>query len=69
MTTNERGLQNFLKTSDMELTGPYGIPVVKGIRMKHPEKLNMLGFNYCTNPNTLYKEKSSTEAVRAKAEN
>lgn len=59
MTTNERDFQNFLKTGNMELTGPYGIPVVKGIRMKHPEKLNMLGFNYCTNPNTLYKEKKA----------
>lgn len=55
MVSQERDFQNYLKTVDMEFTGPYGIPVVKGIRMKDPSKLNLLGFNYCTNPDTQYK--------------
>lgn len=44
---------NYLKTSGMKLTDHYNIPKVKGIRFKSLDKIDLLGFNYCTNPKTM----------------
>ena len=41
---------NYLKTSGMELIGVYDIPRVKGIRFKHLDQVDFLGFNYSTQP-------------------
>lgn len=39
---------NFKKTpEDMEFTSENEFPVIKGILLKHPEKLDFIGFNYC----------------------
>lgn len=57
MIPNEPDFLNYLKIEDMELTGKYGFPKIKGIRLKHPEKVKLLGFNYATNPNTPDKDK------------
>ena len=39
---------NFYKyPADMPVAGKYEIPVVKGIRIKHPEKLKVIAFDEC----------------------
>lgn len=39
---------NFYKyPADMPVAGKYDIPVVKGIRIKHPEKLKVIAFDEC----------------------
>lgn len=53
MTTNESDFLNYLKTGDMEFTGKYDIPVVKGIKFKSLNKVHLLGFNYATNPKNM----------------
>lgn len=57
MIPNEPDFLNFLKIRDMELLGKYGFPKVRGVRLKHPEDVRMIGFNYCTNPKTKDKER------------
>lgn len=48
MVSGERDFQNYLKTlGDMQFEGVYDTPVMKGIRLKHPESLKFIGFNYC----------------------
>lgn len=53
MTTNESDFLHYLKTGGMELVGKYDIPKVKGIKLKHLNKADVLGFNYCTNKENL----------------
>lgn len=57
MIPNEPDFLNYLKIRDMKLLGPYGFPKVKGVRLKHPDDVKLLGFNYATNPKTKDKEK------------
>lgn len=57
MIPNEPDFLNYQKIEDMELTGEYGFPKIRGIRLKHPEKVRLLGFNYATNPKTADKDK------------
>ena len=56
MTKNEPDFLNFLKVRGMTLQGEYGFPKIKGIKLKHPESVKLLGFNYATNPSTKNKE-------------
>ena len=49
MTTNESDFLNYLKTSDMEFTGKYDVPVVKGLKLKSLDSTDLIGFNYATN--------------------
>ena len=57
MLKNEPDFLNFKKARDMELTGEYGFPKIKGIHLNHPENVRLLGFNYATNPATKDKDK------------
>lgn len=57
MIPNEPDFLNYLKLRDMELIGPYGFPKVKGVRLRDPESVRLLGFNYATNKKTQDKEK------------
>ncbi len=57
MTKNEPDFLNFLKVRGMELQGEFGFPKIKGMRLKHPEDVKLLGFNYATNPSTKDKVK------------
>lgn len=57
MVKNESDFLNFNKQLNMNLLGKYGFPEVKGIKIRHPEDIKMLGFNYATNPETKDKEK------------
>lgn len=57
MIPNEPDFLNYLKIRDMELLGPYGFPRVKGIRLRNPEDVKLLGFNYATNPKTKHKDR------------
>lgn len=57
MTKNEPDFLNFLKVRGMELQGEFGFPKIKGMRLKHPEDVKLLGFNYATNPSTKDKDK------------
>jgi len=56
MIPNEPDFLNFQKIGNMELQGEYGFPKIKGIKLKHPEDVNLIGFNYATNPKTEDKE-------------
>lgn len=53
MTTKESDFLNYLKTGDMEFTGEYDIPTVKGIKLKDLNSAKLLGFNYATNPKNM----------------
>lgn len=53
MTTNESDFLNYLKTGDMEFTGEYDTPTVKGIKLKDLNSAKLLGFNYATNPQNM----------------
>lgn len=53
MTTKERDFLNYLKTGDMEVVGQYEIPTMKGVKLKTLNKVDLVGFNYCTNPETM----------------
>lgn len=57
MIPNEPDFLNYLKIRNMDLTGPYGFPRVKGVRLRHPEDTRLLGFNYATNKKTQDKDK------------
>ena len=57
MIPNEPDFLNFKKQLHMELVGKYGFPKVHGIKLRHPEDIKMIGFNYATNPKTKDKEK------------
>ena len=57
MIRNEPDFLNYLKIKDMTLLGDYGFPQVRGVRLRHPEDVRLLGFNYATNPKTTDKEK------------
>lgn len=57
MIPNEPDFLNYLKIRDMKLQGPYGFPKIKGIRLRDPESVRLLGFNYATNPKTVDKDK------------
>lgn len=49
MIKNERDFENYLRTPDeMQLTSNFGIPIVTGITCKHPERLNLLEYHYCS---------------------
>ena len=52
--------ENFKKTpSEMEFTEEHEMPIIKGIILKHPEKLDFVGFNYCGSlPQEVRKKKS-----------
>ena len=41
----------------MAFTGPFDFPRIKGIRLKHPNNVRLLGFNYATNQKTVDKDK------------
>lgn len=56
MTNNEPDFLNYLKARSMTLTEPWGFPKIKGMKLKHPEDVKLLGFNYATNPETKDKE-------------
>lgn len=57
MIPNEPDFLNYKKIENMELLGEYGFPKVKGIKIRHPENVDFIGFNYATNPKTQDKEK------------
>lgn len=57
MIPNEPDFLNYLKIRDMELLGQYGFPRVKGVRLRSPEDVRLLGFNYATNPKTKDRDK------------
>ena len=57
MVKNEPDFLNWMKTGDMEFVGKYDFPKIRGIKLKNPDELNMIGFNYATNPATKDKEK------------
>ena len=57
MIPNEPDFLNFQKIGNMELQGEYGFPKIKGIKLKHPENVELIGFNYATNKKTQDKEK------------
>lgn len=57
MVVGESDFLNYLKIQDMDLLGPYGFPRVKGVRLRHPEDVRLLGFNYATNKKTEDKDK------------
>lgn len=48
MIPNEPDFLNYKKLDGMTLLGEYGFPKIKGIKLKHPEDMKLLGFNYCT---------------------
>lgn len=56
MIPNEPDFLNFQKIGNMELQGEFGFPKIKGLRLKHPEEVRLLGFNYATNKKTEDKE-------------
>ena len=48
MNMRQIDFANFKKTpQEMEFTKENEIPIIKGILLKHPEKLDFIGFNYC----------------------
>lgn len=53
MRVGEKDFLHYLKTSGMSLTNKYGFPTVKGIKLKNLESADLLGFNYCTNPESV----------------
>lgn len=57
MIPNEPDFLNFQKLGNMELQGEYGFPKIKGLKLKHPENVELIGFNYATNKKTQDKEK------------
>lgn len=57
MVVGESDFLNYLKIQDMDLRGPYGFPRVRGVRLRHPEDVRLLGFNYATNKKTEDKDK------------
>lgn len=53
--------ENFKKTPDeMLFSYKHEIPVIKGIKLKHPEKLDFIGFNYCA---SIAKEQRKNKSV------
>ena len=48
MIPNEPDFLNFLKIRDMPLLGQYGFPKVKGVRLKNPDDVKLIGFQYAT---------------------
>lgn len=49
MTNKEQDFCHYLKTDEaFELVGKYGIPAIKGVRMKKLKAPDLLGFNYAT---------------------
>lgn len=56
MIPNEPDFLNYQKIGNMSFTGPYDFPRIKGMRLKHPDDVKLLGFNYATNPKTADKE-------------
>ena len=59
MTTNETDFLNYMKTGNMEMTGKYGIPVIKGLKIKDLCSVDLIGFNYATNPKTMQERENS----------
>lgn len=59
MTTNETDFLNYMKTGDMEMTGEYDIPVIRGLKIKDLGSVDLLGFNYATNPKTMQERENS----------
>lgn len=51
MTTNESDFLHFLKSKELGLhiTGKYGIPCIKGVKLKDLSSVKLIGFNYATN--------------------
>lgn len=51
MTTNESDFLHFLKSKELGLhiIGKYGIPCIKGIKLKDLNSVKLIGFNYATN--------------------
>lgn len=56
MIPNEPDFLNFQASRGMEFQGEYDFPKIKGVKLKHPEDVNLIGFNYATNPKTEDKE-------------
>lgn len=48
MIPNEPDFLNYLKIRDMTLLDPYGFPKVKGVRLKDPDNVKLVGFQYAT---------------------
>ena len=57
MIPNEPDFLNFQKIENMEFQGEYDFPKIRGIKLKHPENVELIGFNYATNKKTQDKEK------------
>ena len=53
MRVGEQDFLHYLKTEGMDLTGKYGIPTVKGIKLKNLDSADLLGFNYCTSTKSI----------------
>ena len=45
MTKNEPDFLNFLKARNMTFMGEYDFPKIKGMRLKHPDDVKLLGFD------------------------
>lgn len=59
MTTNEADFLHYLKTRDIQVTGQYGIPVVKGIKFKSLSNIDLIGFNCSTSPKNIHERGQS----------
>lgn len=57
MIPNEPDFLNFQKIRGMQLQGEYGFPKIKGLKLKNPAAIELLGFNYATNKKTENKDK------------
>lgn len=57
MIPNEPDFLHYKKSFSMEKTGMYDFPVVKGCRLKCPENVSLIGFNYATNKDTCDRDK------------
>lgn len=57
MIPNEPDFLNFQKQIGLERVNKYGFHKVKGVRLKHPEDIRLLGFNYATNKKVQDKDK------------
>ena len=57
MVVGEPDFLNYLKSKNMEFTGEYDFPKVRGVRLRNIDNVKLLGFNYATNPKTQDKDK------------
>ena len=57
MIPNEPDFLNFQKQIGMPKVNKYGFCRVKGVRLKNPDDIRLIGFNYATNKKTKDKDK------------